>query len=118
MTTKKNNRKDAIQFIKNYIQFNRSSRQLYSVMSDCEFAQYSHSEWAAKECLRYIRAHPELDVLDAVEAFSQKMLRYCLKKDVPEVTWPFSVAHDTAENIYDQLYWHYKLNEWKGKSNE
>lgn len=111
-------RKDAIRFIKNCIQFSRATRQLYSVMTEAEFAQCSYSEWAAKECLHYIERYPEMDVLDAVDMFADKMNKYCLCHNRPECSWMFSVAYDTAIFIYDQLLTYYELNDWKGKNDE
>lgn len=116
MTTIK--RKDAIRFISNYIQFSLATRQLHRVMTEAEFAQHSYSEWAAKECLRYIHRYPEMDVLDAIDMFADKMNNYCLEHDNPECSWMFSVAYDTAMNIYDQLLTYYEVNDWKGKRNE
>ncbi len=107
-------RKDAIQFIKNYIQFTEATRQWHALMTETEFAQCSYNEWAARECLRHVLRYPEMDVLDAVADFADKMDEYCLRHDVYVCSFPFSVAHDTAINIYDQLMSYYELNDWKG----
>lgn len=107
-------RKEAIKFIKNYIQFTQSEMQLHRLMTEDEFAQHSYTVWASKECLRYINRYPTLDVLDAVASFVETMDSYCLKNEANN--WMFSVAYDAAMNIYDQLLWFYELNDWKGKS--
>ena len=118
MITKTIKRKDAIKFINNYIQFNKSTRQWHALMTESEFAQLSYNEWAAKECLDYIKRHPGIPVLDAVADFASKMDDYCCQHEYGECSWPFAVAYDTAMNIYDQLLTYYELNEWKGKSDE
>lgn len=103
MTTRMKNRKDQIRFIKNYIRYLESDSvyDLKRIIDENHFIEISVSRWAAKECLHYIYEHPEMDVIDAVDSFADKMNEYSTYNQVG--SFEFSAAYDTAIFILDQL---------------
>lgn len=68
-------------------------------MRKAYFAQQSYAWWAAKELLTYLEEHDDMSTMAAIEEFVAKMdWLSCLN---PNTSYPFSVAKDIAEDIYD-----------------
>lgn len=63
------------------------------------FEYKSLSAWAAKEVLRYVRAHKNIPPAIAVEDFAHKMDQYSLGNS--RIGGTFSVAYDIAMDILD-----------------
>lgn len=65
------------------------------------FSQHSYSKWALEELLVEIRANEAVSPIVIVEQFSRKMDDYACAQMY--TSYIFSVAHDVAEGILDEL---------------
>ena len=63
------------------------------------FEQHSYSRWAVKELIRRIQIKKNTPPIIVIEDFIQEMDEYSCKKS--SSSFMFSVAKDTAEDIYD-----------------
>ena len=63
------------------------------------FEQRSYSRWATKELIRRVQIKKKTPPIMVIEDFIQEMDNYSCKK--PSSSFMFSVAKDTAEDIYD-----------------
>lgn len=96
-----------IDFIENYISmFAPPPKDYYSLM-DKDFCKRSYANFAAKECLRYVKNHPTEYPLDSVDIFGRKMSEYSWmmnNKDLDvDFVNPFEIAVETVRDLYDQL---------------
>lgn len=88
----------AIRIIESYISRMRVPRRR---LKKQQFAQRSYSLWAAEEVLHYVKCRNDISPTAAVEEFIRMMDEYsCIN---PETSYLFSVAKDTALDIYDHL---------------
>lgn len=63
------------------------------------FEQYSYSRWAVKELIRRIQIKKKVPPILVIEDFIREMDKYsCMRSSS---SFMFSVAKDTAEDIYD-----------------
>lgn len=89
----------AIQVIQDYIK--RLKHQPKELWLSTEFEQQSYSKWVANDILGRLKRERSIPPLQLLEEYRERMDEYscCNSKN----SFMFSVAHDTAEDIIDEL---------------
>ena len=88
----------ALFLIENYI-FRLKRPRRYLKLD--QFTHRSYTIWAAEELMVYVKKHDTIPPLDAVSAFMNLMDELAVMDEA--TSYIFSIARDTAQDIFDML---------------